>query len=152
MAYPPGARSTASTCAIAAGATVAIVGHTGSGKSTLVQPDSAADRSRPQGSVLLDGIDLRELSPAELRRQIGFVPQETFLFSATLAENIAFGVESATEEEIRRAAELAGLAADIEAFPQRLRDHGRRARHHALRRPEAAHRDRPRASCAIRAS
>jgi ATP-binding cassette subfamily B protein len=68
--------------------------------------------------VLLDGVDLRDLSPAELRRQIGFVPQETFLFSATLAENIAFGVERATEDEIRRAAELAGLAADIETFPK----------------------------------
>jgi ATP-binding cassette subfamily B multidrug efflux pump len=67
--------------------------------------------------VLLDGIDLRDLSPAELRRQIGFVPQETFLFSATIAGNIAFGVESATDEQIRWAAELAGLAADIESFP-----------------------------------
>jgi ATP-binding cassette subfamily B multidrug efflux pump len=70
-----------------------------------------------EGRVLLDGIDLRDLSPAELRRQIGFVPQETFLFSATIAGNIAFGVESATDEQIRWAAELAGLAADIESFP-----------------------------------
>ena len=46
------------------------------------------------GAVLLDGVDLRQLDPAELRRQIGFVPQETFLFSATLSENIAFGVEA----------------------------------------------------------
>jgi ATP-binding cassette subfamily B protein len=61
---------------------------------------------------------LRELSPAALRRQIGYVPQETFLFSATLAENIAFGVESASEEQIRRAAEMAGLTPDIEGFPE----------------------------------
>lgn len=98
------------------GSTVAIVGHTGSGKSTLV---SLVPRLMDPtgGRVLLDGIDLRDLSPAELRRNIGFVPQETFLFSATLAENIAFGVESATAAEIRAAADLAGLAADIEAFP-----------------------------------
>jgi ATP-binding cassette subfamily B protein len=101
---------------IPAGSTVAIVGHTGSGKSTLVHllPRLLDPTS---GSVLLDGIDLRELSPADLRRQIGFVPQETFLFSATLAENIAFGEESATEEQIRSAAELAGLASDVEGFP-----------------------------------
>jgi ATP-binding cassette subfamily B protein len=101
---------------IRAGETIAIVGHTGSGKSTLVRLiprllDPAA------GSVLLDGIDLRDLSPEDVRREIGFVPQETFLFSATLAENIAFGVEGATEEQIRQAAELAGLASDIEGFP-----------------------------------
>jgi ATP-binding cassette subfamily B protein len=73
------------------------------------------------GAVLLDGVDLRQLDPQELRRHIGFVPQETFLFSATIAENIAFGVESASEEEIRRAAEIAGLAGDIEGFPEGYR-------------------------------
>jgi len=100
---------------IPAGATVAIVGHTGSGKSTLVQLIPRL-LDPTEGSVLIDGIDLRELSPFELRRQIGFVPQETFLFSATLAENIAFGVESATEERIGWAAELAGLGPDIATF------------------------------------
>jgi ATP-binding cassette subfamily B protein len=70
-----------------------------------------------RGAVLVDGIDLRTLDPAAIRRAIGFVPQETFLFSATIARNIAFGVEDATPEKIRRAAEIAGLAADIEAFP-----------------------------------
>jgi len=64
---------------------------------------------------------LRRLDPEDLRRQIGFVPQETFLFSATIAENIAFGVESATEEQIREAAEIAGLAPDIEGFPEGYR-------------------------------
>jgi ATP-binding cassette subfamily B multidrug efflux pump len=104
--------------AIAAGKTVAIVGHTGSGKSTLV---SLIPRlmDPTEGAVLVDGVDLRELDPAELRRHIGFVPQETFLFSATIAENIAFGVENASEEEIRRAAEMAGLSGDIEGFPER---------------------------------
>src|ERR1039458_7602465 len=101
---------------IAAGTTLAVVGHTGSGKSTLVNllPRLFDPTS---GAVLLDGIDLRRLDPAELRRQIGFVPQETFLFSATIAGNIAFGVEGATPEQIRRAAEMAGLAGDIESFP-----------------------------------
>lgn len=100
-----------------AGSTVAVVGHTGSGKSTLV---SLVPRlmDPTAGTVLVDGIDIRALDPGELRRHIGFVPQETFLFSATIAENIAFGVESATDEQIRRAAEIAGLATDIEGFPE----------------------------------
>ncbi len=102
---------------IAAGETVAIVGHTGSGKSTLA---SLVPRlmDPTEGAVLIDGIDARAVTPAELRRQIGFVPQETFLFSATIADNIAFGVEHATPEQVRRAAEMAGLAGDIEAFPK----------------------------------
>lgn len=101
---------------IEAGSTLAVVGRTGSGKSTLVGLiPRLMDPTR--GAVLLDGIDLRRDDPQELRRHIGFVPQETFLFSATIAENIAFGVESATPEQIRRAAELAGLSGDIEDFP-----------------------------------
>ena len=101
---------------IPAGMTFAIVGHTGSGKSTLV---SLIPRllDPTAGAVLVDGIELHRLDPAELRRHIGFVPQETFLFSSTVARNIAFGVDSATEEQIRRAAELAGLSDDIDAFP-----------------------------------
>jgi ATP-binding cassette subfamily B protein len=92
------------------------VGHTGSGKSTLVNllPRLFDPTS---GAVLFDGIDLRKADLEELRRQIGFVPQETFLFSATIAGNIAFGVDSATPEQIRRAADMAGLAGDIESFP-----------------------------------
>jgi ATP-binding cassette subfamily B multidrug efflux pump len=99
------------------GATVAIVGHTGSGKTTLVSliprlHDPAA------GRVRIDGIDVRDFDPAELRRQIAFVPQETFLFSTTIADNIAFGVGSATREQIAEAARLAGLDRDIAGFPQ----------------------------------
>jgi ATP-binding cassette subfamily B protein len=120
VAYPSGRALDRVSLTIEAGTTVAVVGRTGSGKSTLV---GLVPRlmDPTEGSVLLDGIGLRDLSPAELRRHIGFVPQETFLFSATIAGNIAFGVESATEDEIRRAAELAGLAGDIESFPKGYR-------------------------------
>jgi ATP-binding cassette subfamily B protein len=97
-----------------------VVGHTGSGKSTLVNLIPRL-LDPTQGSVQLDGIDLRQLDPEALRRQIGFVPQETFLFSATLAENIAFGVDDATVEQIARAAEIAGLADDIAGFPEGYR-------------------------------
>ena len=116
VVYPPGPALRGIDLRIPAGATLAIVGATGCGKSTLV---SLIPRllDPTTGSVLLDGADLRTLSPQSLRRHIGFVPQETFLFSSTIAENIAFGVEHATPEQIRRAAELAGLAADIESFP-----------------------------------
>jgi ATP-binding cassette subfamily B protein len=104
---------------IGAGATVAVVGHTGSGKSTLV---SLIPRllDATAGSVLVDGFDVRALDPAQLRRHIGFVPQETFLFSATLAENIAWGVPGADRASIERAAGLAGLASDIADFPAGL--------------------------------
>jgi ATP-binding cassette, subfamily B, multidrug efflux pump len=120
VAYPTGNALEDIDLHIPAGSTVAVVGHTGSGKSTLM---SLIPRllDPTEGTVLLDGIDLRELDPAALRRQIGFVPQETFLFSATIAENIAFGAETASEEEIRRAAEMAGLAGDIESFPEKYR-------------------------------
>ncbi len=101
---------------IRAGETVAIVGHTGSGKSTLIRLIPRL-LDPTEGVVLVDGIDVRCFAPEDLRRHIGLVPQETFLFSTTLADNIAFGVEGASEERIRRAAEIAGLAADIESFP-----------------------------------
>lgn len=101
---------------IEAGQTVAMVGHTGSGKSTAASLiPRLLDVSA--GRVLLDGIDVREYDPAVLRRAIGFVPQESFLFSATLGENVAFGREGASAGEIRRAAETAGLATDIADFP-----------------------------------
>jgi ATP-binding cassette, subfamily B, multidrug efflux pump len=116
LIYPSGRALDRVDLFIPAATTMAVVGHTGSGKSTLV---SLVPRlmDPTEGAVYLDGTDLRDLDPAEFRRNIGFVPQETFLFSATIAQNIAFGVEHATEEQIRRAAELAGLAGDIETFP-----------------------------------
>ena len=116
VVYPAGAALERIDLHIPAGSTVAIVGATGCGKSTLVNLiPRLLDPS--SGAVYLDGKDLRSLSPQELRRHIGFVPQETFLFSATISDNIAFGVEHATRDQVRRAAELAGLSADIEAFP-----------------------------------
>lgn len=98
------------------GATVAVVGRTGSGKSTLVQLIPRLF-DPVEGEVRVGGIDVRSFDPAELRKVIGFIPQETFLFSATLAENIAFGVQNATEKQVRAAAEMAGLDCDIEDFP-----------------------------------
>jgi len=101
------------------GSTIAVAGHTGSGKTTLVQLiPRLLDVSL--GAVRIDGIDVRELDPAQLRRHIGFVPQETFLFSTTIAENIAFGVETATREKIEWAADIAGLTPDIAGFPEGL--------------------------------
>ena len=116
VGYPTGAALKNVSLEIPSGSTVAIVGHTGSGKSTLV---SLIPRllDPTHGAVYLDGVNLKDLDPEWLRRQIGFVPQETFLFSATLAENIAWGVEQATEADVARAAELAGLAPDIASFP-----------------------------------
>ncbi|PYP87890.1 MAG: ABC transporter ATP-binding protein [Candidatus Angelobacter sp. Gp1-AA117] len=102
---------------ISAGSSLAIVGPTGSGKTTLV---SLIPRiyDAPSGSLLLDGRSIREYPLALLRRNIGFVPQETFLFSDTVKNNIAFGTETADDHEVRAAAEAANIAADIESFPE----------------------------------
>jgi len=104
---------------VPAGGSLGIVGPTGAGKSTLL---SLLPRlwEPPEGSLLLDGVDVRRLPLAELRAAIAMVPQESFLFSATLAENVAFGRPGAGEEEIREAAELAGLGPDLEALPRGL--------------------------------
>ena len=101
---------------IPTGTSLAIVGPTGSGKTTLVNLIPRIYDAGP-GMVLIDGRPIREYSLACLRRSIGFVPQETFLFSDRIRENIALGVESATNAEIRIAAEAANIAADIESFP-----------------------------------
>ena len=101
---------------IPAGTSLAIVGPTGSGKTTLVSLIPRIYDTAP-GTVLIDGRPIREYSLEFLRKQIGFVPQETFLFSETIRENIAFGKEDATDEEVRAAAEAANIAADIEEFP-----------------------------------
>jgi ATP-binding cassette subfamily B multidrug efflux pump len=103
---------------IPAGSSMAIVGPTGSGKTTLVDLVPRIYDAAP-GMVLLDGRPIRSFSLASLRRSIGFVPQETFLFSDRIRENIALGVESATDAQIHEAADAANIAADIESFPER---------------------------------
>lgn len=102
---------------VPAGTSLAIVGPTGSGKSTLVSLIPRIYDADP-GTVLIDGRPIREFPLEYLRRNIGFVPQETFLFSDTIRGNIAFGAEDATIEDIRRAAEAASIASDIESFPE----------------------------------
>ena len=104
---------------VAAGTTVAVVGRTGAGKSSLLAllPRMV---DPPPGTLFVDGVDVRRLPLETLRRSIAMVPQETFLFSTTLGENIAFGRPDATADEIRRAADLAGLGKDLEGFPSGL--------------------------------
>jgi len=102
---------------IPAGSSLAIVGPTGSGKTTLVSLIPRIYDATP-GSVLLDGRPVREYPLEFLRHQIGFVPQETFLFSETVRENIAFGKEDASDEEVCSAAEAASIAREIESFPE----------------------------------
>jgi ATP-binding cassette subfamily B protein len=125
---------------IPAGSSLAIVGPTGSGKTTLVSliprvfdireadigdtvtqdataGGNGAGAPALSGSLLLDGRPLRQYPLETLRRAIGFVPQETFLFSDTVRGNIAFGVPSASDEQVRSAARAASIAADIESFP-----------------------------------
>ncbi|HXL82458.1 MAG TPA: ABC transporter ATP-binding protein [Pyrinomonadaceae bacterium] len=101
---------------IAPGQTVAFVGRTGSGKSTLVNLIPRVVDA-PEGTVFIDGISVRDYRLAKLRSSIGYVPQETFLFSETLAENIAFGVEHAERRQIEWAADVAGLMEDVAGFP-----------------------------------
>jgi ATP-binding cassette subfamily B multidrug efflux pump len=98
------------------GKTVAFVGKTGSGKSTIV---SLVPRliDAPPGSVLIDDVPVRDYPLRQLRSSIGAVPQESFLFSDTLAENIAFGVTGIERAQVEQAAETAGLIEDIENFP-----------------------------------
>jgi ATP-binding cassette subfamily B multidrug efflux pump len=102
---------------IPAGSSLAIVGPTGCGKTTLVSLIARIYDAEP-GAVLIDGRPIREVSLETLRRNIGFVPQETFLFSLTIRENIALGRDDATLEEIKAAAEAANIAQDIESFPE----------------------------------
>ncbi len=105
---------------IPAGSSLAIVGPTGSGKTTLVSLIPRIYDAEP-GAVLIDDRPIREYPLAVLRRNIGFVPQETFLFSETVRENIAFGVQQATDDDVQWAAEAANIADDIEEFPDKYK-------------------------------
>lgn len=101
---------------IHAGQTVAFVGRTGSGKSTIANLIPRILEA-PDDTVFIDGISVRDYPLSQLRASIGYVPQETFLFSDSLAGNIAFGVTEAEPTQIERAAEIAGLSEDISGFP-----------------------------------
>jgi ATP-binding cassette subfamily B protein len=102
---------------VPAGSSLAIVGPTGSGKTTLVDLIPRIYDADP-GMVLIDGRPVRDYSLESLRRSIGFVPQETFLFSDRIRENIALGVDSASNSDIHHAADAANIAVDIEGFPE----------------------------------
>ncbi len=104
---------------VPAGSTLAIVGPTGSGKSTLA---ALVPRlyDAPPGMVLVDGRPIREWPVQTLRRSIGYVPQDTFLFSETIRENIAFGVEDAEAGSVEEAAHVASVAGDVADFPKKF--------------------------------
>jgi ATP-binding cassette subfamily B protein len=102
---------------VPAGQTVAVVGPTGSGKSTLV---SLIPRlwNAPVGTLFVDGHDIRRIPLQVLRGAVGFVPQESFLFSESVRENLAFGLRGGDSERAEPAAELAQLAGDVRDFPR----------------------------------
>jgi ATP-binding cassette, subfamily B, multidrug efflux pump len=104
---------------IPAGRTLAIVGRTGSGKSTLVNLLCRL-HPVPEGKIFLDGIDINHIPLRVLRRAIGYCPQDAFLFSDTIAGNIAFGKPAATKEEILDSARTSNLLPEIEEFPERF--------------------------------
>lgn len=103
------------------GETVAIIGPTGSGKSTVINLiPRLADAS--EGSVLIDGRDVREYNVDDLRRNIGFVPQKNVLFSGTIASNLRMGDENATDEQLRKAAKIAQAEEFISEKPEGIND------------------------------
>jgi ATP-binding cassette, subfamily B, multidrug efflux pump len=103
---------------IPAGTTVAFVGRTGSGKSTMANLIPRL-LDAPDDTIFVDGIEIHQYPLDQLRSSIGYVPQETFLFSDSVKENIAFGVGDAETSEVEEAAAIAGLSEDIAGFPDR---------------------------------
>jgi ATP-binding cassette, subfamily B, multidrug efflux pump len=102
---------------VPAGTSLAIVGPTGAGKSSLVNL-LARVYDVTSGAVLIDGRDVRDIPLVELRRAIGYVPQENFLFSLSIRENVGFGAPDLTNEELERALDISQLANDVEDFPE----------------------------------
>jgi ATP-binding cassette subfamily B protein len=102
---------------IPSGSSLAIVGPTGSGKSTLVSLIPRLEDAAP-GMILIDGLPIRSFPLAELRSSVGFVPQETFLFSDTIRHNISFGAPEATDQQIEDAAAIAHIQTEILEFPR----------------------------------
>ena len=103
---------------IPAGSTLAIVGPTGSGKSTLAALIARLWEA-PDGTILVDGRPIREWPLESLRRAIGYVPQDTYLFSETIGENIAFGLPKYDETQVREAAAIASFDSEVEEFPEK---------------------------------
>jgi ATP-binding cassette subfamily B protein len=101
------------------GMTVAVVGYTGSGKTTLVNLIPRL-YDITEGQLLIDGNDIRTIPLEVLRTNIGYVPQETFLFSDTLTENIRYGTDDGTPEHVKEAAEISQIAKDILEFPNQF--------------------------------
>jgi ATP-binding cassette subfamily B protein len=114
---------------VPAGTTVALVGHTGAGKSTIAKLLARFYDPR-HGALTIDGHDLRDVTQASLRRQLGIVPQEGFLFAGTVTENIAFGRPDATPEEVVRAAKTIGASDFIlrleDGYETQLQERGTR--------------------------
>jgi ATP-binding cassette subfamily C protein/ATP-binding cassette subfamily C protein LapB len=101
------------------GEIVCIAGANGSGKSSILKV--ILGLYRPQaGAVMLDGLDIRQVDPIELRNTIGYVPQTTQLFHGTIAQNLRFADPTAADKDLRRAASQAGMLGDIDALPQRF--------------------------------
>lgn len=119
FSYPGSSRPALSEVSffVPAGGALGLVGDVGSGKSTLAQL-LVRLREPPEGTLFLGGVDLRALPPAEVRRRVAYVPQDPFLFSDTVAENLRLAKEDATAEEMEEACRLAALHDEIAALPQ----------------------------------
>lgn len=107
------------TLKVEPGTTLAIIGPTGAGKSTLVNLIPRLF-DPPPGTLFIDGVDVRHIPLHVLRRHIGCVPQDAFLFSRTIAQNIAYGILAATDEQVRQAAEVSQILKDVQEFPDQF--------------------------------
>ena len=107
---------------VPAGSTLAIVGATGAGKTSIINLITRVHEAQ-KGRVLVDGVDVRRIPLAVLRRNIGMVPQDTFLFSSSLDENVAFGVDDDEIDPVlvAQAVETARLSNDVDQFPDGMR-------------------------------
>ena len=101
------------------GEKMALIGRTGSGKTTIAEL-LVRKYDVSEGRVLVDDVDVRELNLSALREQVGYVPQDVFLFSDTIRDNIAFGKEAATEEEVRQAVHQAVILKEIDSLPEKF--------------------------------